>query len=452
VPAEPSTPAGPPDGTGTVFDRAETMSADERAAVQTARLRALVDRLLAAGGRQAQALRAAGIDPGAPLELTDLARLPVTTKADLWETYPLGMLAVPLRECAAIHGSSGTGGRPTLVAYTAADLDLWGHVMARCLAGAGATRDSVVHNAYGYGLFTGGLGVHHGARTLGATVVPMSSGNTARQLRLIQDLRADVLTCTPSYAVYLGETARAQGIEPGELALRVGIHGAEPWTAALGEQITALLGIRALDIYGLSEVIGPGVACETLASAGWLHVQEDHFYTEALDPATGRPVPDGELGELTFTTFTKQALPLLRYRTGDLARLDRTGSPDGRTTVKMSRVVGRVDDMLVIRGVNLFPSEVEQVVLAEPGAAAAYLLVVDQRAALARLVVAVEPAAGQVDRAGLAARVGAAVAARIGIGCQVVVVAPGGLPRTEVGKARRVIRWDGGDPPVPGLE
>jgi phenylacetate-CoA ligase len=435
-----------------IFDRAETISVDERTALQVARLRTLVDRLLAADGEPAARLKEAGVDAGTALTLDDLPRLPTLSKPDLWAAYPFGMLAVPLADCVCVHGSSGTGGRPTLLPYTSNDVDLWAHVMARSLAGAGATRESIIHNAYGYGLFTGGLGVHHGARALGAMVVPMSGGGTARQLRLIQDLHPDVLTCTPSYAVYLGETARAEGIDPTALGLRVGLHGAEPWTESMRQQIELLLGIRALDIYGLSEVIGPGVAAETLDSAGWLHVQEDHFLVEALDPATGAVVPDGELGELTFTTLTREAVPLLRYRTGDLARLSREPSPDGRTTVKMSKVVGRVDDMLVVRGVNVYPSEIEAVVLADPQVGPQYTIVVDARAALPRLVVCCEPSSSTVDGLPIGPRLREAIAARLGLGCEVRVVEAGSLPRTEVGKARRVIRWEGGPPPLPGLE
>ncbi len=435
-----------------IFDPAETMSVDERAEVQLARLRTLIDRLLAVDGEQATRLKEAGVDAGTGLTLDDLPRLPTLSKPDLWAAYPFGMLAVPLEDCACVHGSSGTSGRPTLMPYTSNDLDLWAHVMARSLAGAGATRRSVIHNAYGYGLFTGGLGVHHGARALGAMVVPMSGGNTARQLRLIQDLRPDVLTCTPSYAIYLGEAARAEGIDPTSLGLRVGVHGAEPWTEPMRQQIELLLGIRALDIYGLSEVIGPGVAAETLDSAGWLHVQEDHFLVEALDPGTGTPVPDGELGELTFTTLTREAAPLLRYRTGDLARLSRDPSPDGRTTVRMSKVVGRVDDMLVVRGVNVYPSEVEAVVLADPQVGPQYAIVVDARAALPRLVVCCEPSSSTVDDLEIAPRLRDELSRRLGIACEVRVVAPGGLPRTEVGKARRVVRWEAGPAPMPGLD
>jgi phenylacetate-CoA ligase len=433
-----------------VFDRAEAMSTDERAALQTERLRLMIDRLLAVdGGVQAARLRAAGVTSGAELTLADLPRLPKVTKTDLWDAYPLGMLAVPIEDCVVVHGSSGTSGRPTLVAYTSNDVDLWAHVVARGLVGAGGSKQSIIHNAYGYGLFTGGLGIHHGARALGATVVPMSGGQTARQLRLIQDLKPQILTCTPSYAIYLGEAAVAEGIDPASLSLRVGLHGAEPWTASMRDQIESLLGIRALDIYGLSEVIGPGVACETLDSDGWLHVQEDHFLVEALDPA-GTPVPDGELGELVFTTLTKEALPLLRYRTGDLARLDRR--PIGeRTTVRMSKIVGRADDMLIIRGVNVYPSEVEAVVLGDDAVGPQYLLVIDSRAAMDRLIVCCESATSTVDATGLADRLVGALSRRLSVSCDVHVVAPGTLPRTEVGKARRLIRWSDGVAPVTGL-
>ncbi|MGA8113216.1 MAG: phenylacetate--CoA ligase [Actinocatenispora sp.] len=432
-----------------IFDRAETMSVDERTALQRRRLRGLVDRLLAADGVQATRLRAAGVRSGAEVDLPDLPRLPTVAKKDLWEHYPFGMLAVRRSELVGVHGSSGTSGRPTIVGYTEADLRLWGHVMARCLAGAGATRDSLIHNAYGYGLFTGGLGIHHGARALGATVVPISGGMTQRQIRLILDLAPDVLTCTPSYAVYLGEAFAAAGIGPDEISLRVGVHGAEPWTDPMRDKVQDLLGLRALDIYGLSEVIGPGVACETTGSDGWLHVQDDHFYVEALDPTTGDPVPDGQLGELVFTTFTKEALPLLRYRTGDLARLDHRPSRDGRTSTRMSRIVGRRDDMLVVRGVNVYPSEVEAVLLADAAVTAQYLLVLDVRSAQTSLVVCAETTAP--DPAPVADRLSAALRERLGLRCEVRLTAAGSLPRTEVGKAVRLLRWETGEPPVPGL-
>ena len=436
-----------------VFDQAETQSVDERTVLQTQRLRSLVDRLLAVdGGLQAERLRAAGVTEGDGLTLDDLVRLPVVRKPDLWDAYPFGLLAVPIEECAVVHGSSGTSGRPTLVAYTQNDVDLWAHVVARGLVGAGATARSLIHNAYGYGLFTGGLGIHHGARALGATVVPMSGGQTARQLRLIQDLKPQILTCTPSYAIYLGEAARAAGIDPATLSLRAGLHGAEPWTDAMRAQIEDLLGIRALDIYGLSEIIGPGVACESLDSDGWLHVQEDHFLVEALDPVTGHPVADGELGELTFTTLTKEALPLLRYRTGDLARLNRTASGE-RTTVRMSKIVGRADDMLIIRGVNVYPSEIEAVVLGDDAVAPQYVLVLDERAAMPRLIVCCEARSADGDPHGLERRLVDAISRRLSVSCEVRVLDSGTLPRIEVGKAQRVIRWTSeGGPPFIGIQ
>jgi phenylacetate-CoA ligase len=439
---------GGQDGAVPILDREERLSTDERAALQNARLRGMVDRLLAAGGVQARRLRESGVDSGEAVTLGDLPRLPTTAKTDLWGHYPFGMLAVDLADVTVVHGSSGTSGRPTLVAYTRNDMAVWARVMARSLAGAGATRSSVVHNAYGYGLFTGGLGVHQGAQELGATVVPMSGGMTSRQVRMLLDLRPDVLACTPSYAIGLGEALAAAGVGREEISLRVGLHGAEPWTGAMRDRIENLLPIRALDIYGLSEVIGPGVACETPDSGGGLHVQEDHFLVETLDPVTGAPT-DGP-GELTFTTVTKEALPLLRYRTGDLAVLDRSPAPDGRTTVRMSRVIGRVDDMLVIRGVNVYPSEVEAVLLADPGVGPHYQLVVDSRGGQPRLVVACE--ARTAGEGSPADRIGAALRERLGLRCDVRVLPAGTVPRTEAGKAARVVRWASGAAPLPGLE
>src|SRR5215475_2728768 len=373
------------------------MSVDERAAVQQRRLRELVGRLLAVGGVQAERLRAAGVEAGAAVTLADLAELPTTSKQDLWDHYPFGLLAVPREHVVAVHGSSGTGGRPTLVAYTKGDLALWSRMCARALAGAGAGPGSgtIIHNAYGYGLFTGGLGIHQGAIELGATVVPASGGMTARQVTLIRDLQPDILTCTPSYAIRLGEALAEAGAGPDQgLSLRAGIFGAEPWTDELRVRLEELLGIRALDIYGLSEIIGPGVASECIVAADGLHVNEDHFLVEALDPVTGTPVPDGTPGELTFTTMTKEALPLLRYRTGDIASLRHGTCPCGRTLVKMSKVTGRKDDMLVVRGVNVYPSEVERVLLGNGALAPDYLLVVDERSAQPRLMACCEIGTG----------------------------------------------------------
>jgi phenylacetate-CoA ligase len=378
------------------------------------------------------------------------------------------MVGVPAADVVAVHGSSGTGGRPTLVAYTRADLALWARMCARALAAAGATRASTVHNAYGYGLFTGGIGIHQGAVELGATVVPASGGMTPRQVTLIRDLRPDILACTPSYAIRLGEALAEAGVRPGEgLALRAGLFGAEPWSHQLRARIEELLGLRALDIYGLSEVIGPGVASECFEAADGLHVNEDHFVVEAIESATGEPVPDGTEGELVFSTVTREALPLLRYRTGDVASLRRGTCACGRTLVRMSKVTGRRDDMLVVRGVNVYPNEVERVLLAEPGICPDYLLVLDERRAAGRLTACCEyiTAAGPGSPAQAPAAAGppgwglptegeleSRLRDELGVSVRVRVLPPGTVPRSEVGKAVRLVRWRDGGPPLPGLE
>lgn len=426
--------------------RAESMSTDERHALQGHRLRELIDRLLAARGLQGDRLRAAGVDAGGAVGMRDLPSLPTMTKQDLWDAYPFGLLAVPREEVVAVHGSSGTGGRPTLVGYTRADLDLWGEMVARSLGCAGATVGSVVHNSYGYGLFTGGLGFHLGGIRLGATVVPVSSGMTDRQLRLIEDLRPQVLACTPSYAVTLGEAARASGADTS--SLRVGIFGAEPWSDSLRTQLEALLSVKALDVYGLSEVIGPGVATECLEAQAGLHVNEDHFIVECVDPASGTPVADGEPGELLFTTPTKEGLPLLRYRTGDIASLDRSSCRCGRTLVRMSKVLGRRDDMLVIRGVNVYPTEVEAVLLGHAGLEPHYVLVVDRRLPSTELIVCCEAQAGEQHRATLVRE----LHERLGLRADIRILAPGTLPRQEAGKAVRVLTWSDGPAPLPFLD
>ena len=431
---------------------AESMPAEALAGLQTERLRELIDRLIAAGGLQGTRLKDAGVQAGADVNLATLSRLPTTTKADLWDAYPFGLLAVPREEVVAVHGSSGTGGRPTLVAYTRADLKLWARMCARALAAAGATPASIVHNAYGYGLFTGGLGIHQGAIELGATVVPVSGGMTPRQVTLIRDLRPDILTCTPSYAIRLGEALAEAGAGPQHgLSLTAGIFGAEPWTQEMRVRIEELLGIRALDIYGLSEVIGPGVAAECLVAADGLHVNEDQFLVETLDPVTGYPVPDGTPGELTFTTMTKEALPLLRYRTGDIAALRRGTCRCGRTLVKMSKVTGRKDDMLVVRGVNVYPSEIERVLLAEDSIAPDYLLVVDERTAQHRLIAICEIGTGWSGPQPDTSQIESRLKDTLGLSVAVRLLAPGSVPRTEVGKAVRVARWQGGEPPLPGI-
>jgi phenylacetate-coenzyme A ligase PaaK-like adenylate-forming protein len=426
----------------------EAMPPEHLRQLQGQRLQALIDRLLAAGGLQARRLAGAGVTAGGDVQVEDLAALPAITKQDLWDAYPFGLLAVPREEVVAVHGSSGTGGRPTLVAYSRADLKLWARMCARALAAAGATRNSIVHNAYGYGLFTGGLGIHQGAIELGATVVPVSGGMTPRQVTLIRDLQPDILTCTPSYAVRLGEALAEAGVRP---AMTAGIFGAEPWSNELRARLNDLLGLRALDIYGLSEIIGPGVASECVVAADGLHVNEDQFLVEAVDPATGQPVPDGELGELVFTTVTKEALPLLRYRTGDIASLNRAPCPCGRTLARMSKVAGRKDDMLVIRGVNVYPSEVERVLLGHPALAPDYLLVVDERSPQSRLIACIETGTAAPAPDGIEAELQSGLKDALGLSVDVRLLPPESVPRTEVGKAVRVRRWPGGEPPVPGL-
>jgi phenylacetate-CoA ligase len=431
---------------------AESMPPGLLAELQEQRLRALIGRLLALGGLQGKRLTEAGITAADEVKLTDLPALPAITKQDLWDAYPFGLLAVPREEVVAVHGSSGTGGRPTLVAYTRADLKLWARMCARALAAAGATPASLVHNAYGYGLFTGGLGIHQGAIELGATVVPVSGGMTPRQVTLIADLQPDILTCTPSYAIRLGEALAEAGLRPGAgLSLKAGIFGAEPWTDELRGRLEELLGLRALDIYGLSEIIGPGVAAECYVAADGLHVNEDEFLVEVIDPVSGQPVPDGSPGELVFTTVTKEALPLLRYRTGDIATLRRGSCPCGRTLAKMSKIAGRKDDMLVVRGVNVYPSEVERVLLAHPAIAPDYLLVVDERAPQTRLIACCELGTGSSAAGPVSSQLESGLKDALGLSVAVALLPPGTVPRTEVGKAVRVRRWPGGEPPLPGL-
>jgi phenylacetate-CoA ligase len=443
----------------TIWDpRAERMSADERAELQARRLDDLVGRLAERSPLYRERLAGAGFGPGARVGLDGLAGLPFTTKQDLWDGYPWGLLAVPREQVLRVHGSSGTGGRPTLVAYSRADLDIWGQVCARALGCAGAVAGTLVHNAYGYGLFTGGLGMHAGAELMGCTLVPVSGGQTQRQVTLLRDLRPEVLCCTPSYAARLGEALGEAGVATAELSLRAGIFGAEPWSEAMRAQLEALLPLKALDIYGLSEIIGPGVACECVEAQAGLHVNEDHFLVEVVDPDSGRPLGPGERGELVFTTLTKEAMPLLRYRTGDVAALDPAPCACGRTLARMSKVAGRRDDMLVVRGVNVYPSEVEAVLVAERAVAPHYLLVVDRTQTMPRLVVACELAAGwticaeteEAERDRVAAEVAAALDERLGLSTEVRVLPGGTIPRVELGKAVRVAHRTAGHDPMPG--
>ena len=408
------------------------------AGLQLERLRGTVDRLLRAVAPAAARLRAAGVTSAAGVgSLDDLPALPFAAKDDLREHYPFGLLAVAPEELARVHASSGTGGHPTIVGYTRGDLEVWTEVMARCLRMAGVRPGMLVHNAYGYGLFTGGLGFHQGAERLGATVVPVSGGLTARQITLLRDLRPQVLCATPSYALNIAHALRQAGLGPDDLALEIGVFGAEPWTAGMGEALERELGLVALNMYGLSEVAGPGVAAECPEAREGLHIQEDHFLPEVVDPDSGRPLPPGEEGELVLTTLTKEALPMLRYRTGDVAALLPGACPCGRTFVRMSPVRGRRDDMLVIRGVNLYPSEVERVLLGVAGVAPHWQLVVDRPGDLDELTVRCEPAPGAAAE-GLVARIRHELREETGLAMAVELLEPGGVPRSD-GKAVRVV-------------
>ncbi len=420
----------------------ETLPRGEMEALQLERLQRKVKEVYEKVPFYREALQARKVGPGDIRSLEDLHKLPFTTKPDFRDNYPFGLLAVPLKKVVRVHGSSGTTGKPTVVAYTRADVDLWAEVMARTLAIGGATDEDVVQNAYGYGLFTGGLGFHYGAERLGATVIPISGGNTKRQIMLMQDMGTTVLTCTPSYSLFLAETAREMGVNPHDLHLRVGFFGAEPWSYRMREEIEAELGILALDVYGLSEIIGPGVAQECPHKRG-LHVFEDHFLPEIVDPTTGEPLPDGQRGELVFTTLTKEALPVIRYRTRDITSLHREPCPCGRTLVRMDKVTGRTDDMLIVRGINVFPSQIEAVLLQVDGVEPHYQIIVDRERRLDDLEVQIEVSesvfSDEVGRLeNLTRKVRAELESTLGIAALVKLVEPGAIPRSE-GKAKRVI-------------
>ena len=382
--------------------------------------------------------RLSGIEPGSIQSLADLTRLPFTNKQDLRENYPFGLFAVPRADVVRIHASSGTTGKPTVVGYTASDIEMWAGLAARALTMAGVTRDDVVQNTYGYGLFTGGLGLHYGVEKLGAAVVPASSGNTARQLMLLQDFATTVLCATPSYALVLAENASESKVDLRGGPLRVGIFGAEPWSERMRAEIESRLGIAALDIYGLSEVMGPAVAMECTRKAG-MHIAEDHFIPEIINPGTLEPMPLGEQGELVFTCVTKEALPLIRYRTHDLARLLPGACSCGRTTVRMEKVLGRNDDMLIIRGVNVFPSQIETVLLGMGQVEPNYQLVVERGAGhMDDLEVRVESAGASRQHIELERSLRANLQSALGIGCTVRILGLGEIARSE-GKAVRVI-------------
>jgi len=410
--------------------------------VQGERLRETVERVYFNVPFYRNRMQEAGLGPESVQNIDDIRKLPFTTKQDLRDNYPFGLFAVPMSEIVRIHASSGTTGKQTVVGYTRADISTWSEVMARTLTAAGATRNDFIQIAYGYGLFTGGLGLHYGGEKIGASVIPISGGNTTRQIQLMHDFGSTVLACTPSYALFLAEAIQDSGIRREELKLKVGVFGAEPWTENMRREIEQKLSIKAIDIYGLSEVIGPGVASECLVQNG-LHINEDHFYPEIIDPETLEVLPAGTVGELVFTTITKEGLPLIRYRTRDLTRLHYEKCDCGRTLVRMDKCLGRSDDMLIIRGVNLFPSQVESVLLEMHEIKPHYLLIVDRQNNLdtLELKVEVEDEFFQ-DRISeletLRQRIQNSVESSIGIGLKVTLAEPKTIERSE-GKAKRVI-------------
>jgi phenylacetate-CoA ligase len=420
----------------------ECMPREDIEKLQLRRLKETVYRVYAFVPSYKEKMDQIGIKPDDINSLDDLNKLPFTTKQDLRDNYPFGLFAVPMSEVIRIHSSSGTTGKPTVVGYSKRDIDTWAELMARALTSAGASRRSIIQNSYGYGLFTGGLGVHYGAERLGASVIPSSGGNTKRQIMLMQDFGTTVLTCTPSYALFLYEVMEEMGISPSDLKLECGIFGAEPWSENMRREIENKLQINAFDIYGLSEIVGPGVAIECPVRSG-LHLAEDHFIAEIIDAESGETLPEGSSGELVITTITKEALPIIRYRTRDLSKLDKSRCDCGRTHVRMQKVLGRSDDMVIIRGVNVFPSMVESVLLDIPGVEPHYLLVVDRKGTLDILEVRVE-VSEQVfsDEVRKLEELGATISkeleSALGVSAKVRLVEPKSIERSE-GKAQRVI-------------
>ena len=422
---------------------AETLPREELEVLQLRRLQALVERVYHLVPFYRQRLDEVGFKPEHLRTLADLEHLPFTTKQDIRDNYPFGMFAVPMEQVVRIHASSGTTGKSTPVGYTARDVEMWGELIARVLAAGGVHRGDIVHVAYGYGLFTGGLGFHYGVERLGAAVIPVSGGQTRRQIMLIQDFAPNVMCCTPSFALYLAEVGREMGIDFKDTQLRVGFFGAEPWSEAMRQEIEDRLHLDALDIYGLSEVLGPGVGVECLEAKSGLHLFEDHFIPEVIDSVSLKPLPPGEAGELVFTTLTKEAFPLIRYRTRDVTTLDYTPCICGRTMARMSRIKGRSDDMLIIRGVNVFPSQIESVLVDVPGVAPHYQLIVDREGHLDTLEVAVEvdetvfsDEVKQMQK--LAKTIEARIKDYLTVSVKVRLVEPRTIPRSE-GKAQRVI-------------
>ena len=419
------------------FDReAETMPREELERLQLKRLRSSLKDTYDKVALHRDRMKALKVRPQDIRTLEDVRELPFTVKSDLREHYPFGMFARPRAELARLHASSGTTGKPTVVGYTAQDLATWADLMARSMACAGVRRGDVVHNAYGYGLFTGGLGAHYGAERLGATVVPMSGGSTERQVLLIRDFGARVLCATPSYALNIAEVAEREGVDLRASRLEIGLFGAEPWSEAMRREIEARIGLKAVDVYGLSEIMGPGVAVECEAQDG-LHAWEDHFLFEIIDPDTGQPVPEGESGELVITTLSKQALPMIRYRTRDITRATTARCACGRSHLRLQRITGRNDDMLIIRGVNVYPSQIEAVLIGQPGIAPYYQLVVERNGSLDELTVEIEAASLDHVLEELENRARHQIKSMIGVTTRVVAKKPGEVPRSQ-GKAVRV--------------
>jgi phenylacetate-CoA ligase len=415
----------------------ETASVDELRALQTERLRWSVRHAYDHVAHYRQSFSAAGVHPDEVTSLEDLAKLPFTAKGDLREGYPFGMFAVPRQDVVRVHASSGTTGRPTVVGYTRADVEMWAAVMARSIRAAGGRAGHVAHIAYGYGLFTGGLGAHYGAEALGCTVVPVSGGMTERQVQLIRDFEPDLIMVTPSYMLAIVDEMERQGIDPRATSLKVGIFGAEPWTNDMRREMEQRLDMHAVDIYGLSEVIGPGVASECVETKDGLHVWEDHFYPEIIDPDTGEVLPEGEEGELVFTSLTKQAMPVIRYRTRDLTRL-LPGT--ARTMRRIEKITGRTDDMIILRGVNLFPTQIEELILRTPALSPHFQCVLERSGNLDSLTVVVErrddAAAETAQQAGAELR--RLVKSSIGVTVDVHVVEPAGVERS-MGKMERIV-------------
>jgi phenylacetate-CoA ligase len=428
-------------GTGiTMFNpEIETMDRGKLAAVQLERLYATLRNAYENVPHYRKAFDDAGVKPDDLKDVKDIVKFPFTVKNDLRDNYPFGMFAVPQDEVLRVHASSGTTGKPTVVGYTKDDIDVWSNLMARSMACAGANPGDMVHNAYGYGLFTGGLGAHYGAERLGCTVTPVSGGFTERQIVLLKDFGARVLCATPSYALNIAEVAEKEGFDIKNGALEVGIFGAEPWSEGMRKELDARLGIKAVDLYGLSEIIGPGVACECVEARAGLHGWEDCFVFEVIDPESGEPLPLGESGELVITTLAKQAQPMIRYRTRDITRLTDEPCVCGRTHVRILRVTGRNDDMLIIRGVNVYPSQVEAVLVGQPGIEPHYQLVIQREGAMDTMTVEAEASPGTVvdGYAGIAGDIQRHIKSRIGVTCRVVVLSPGEVPRSQ-GKAVRV--------------